>query len=80
MTTTETETTEATPVTEQKPLQKLTATQEVDALRAIHQFLTNFDRVPGSMAGTWSQVLDTLAAVANSLIAKSTESEPKTDA
>lgn len=44
--------------------------QEVGALRKVHQFLSEFDRVPGSMSAQWSQMLDTVAIVANSLIAK----------
>lgn len=63
--TSETATAEA-PVT----IQTLTAEQEINALRSVHTFLSNFDRVPGSMATTWGQALDTIAVVANSLISK----------
>lgn len=50
----------------------LTTEQEINALRAAHQFFSNFDRVPGFLANQWSQALDTVAVVANSLIAKTT--------
>lgn len=53
--------------------QKLTAEQEINALRSVHEFLTQFDRVPGFLANKWSQALDAVAVVANSLIAKATE-------
>ena len=58
------------------PAQKLTAEQEVGALRAAHSFFSNFDRVPGSFANPWAQALDAIAIVANSLIAKQ-EAEAK---
>lgn len=48
----------------------LTTEQEINALRAAHQFFSNFDRVPGFLASQWSQALDTIAVVANSLIGK----------
>ncbi len=48
----------------------LSQEQEIGALRKVHQFLNEFDRVPGSMSASWSQMLDTIAIVANSLIAK----------
>jgi hypothetical protein len=51
--------------------------QEVGALRKVHQFLSEFDRVPGSMSAQWSQMLDTVAIVANSLIAKLPKAEPQ---
>jgi hypothetical protein len=73
-TTTETaEVTEA-PVT----VQALTAEQEIAALRSVHTFLSTFDRVPGSMATTWGQALDTIAVVANSLIAKNAPATTET--
>lgn len=50
--------------------QTLTTEQEIGALRKVHEFLSAFDRVPGSMSAQWSQMLDTVAVVANSLIAK----------
>lgn len=50
----------------------LTSEQEINALRAAHQFFSNFDRVPGFLTNQWSQALDTIAVVANSLIGKST--------
>lgn len=71
-----TETTETTETkdtsTETVTLQKLTPDQEINALRGVHKFLSDFDRVPGSLASTWAQALDTIAVVANSLIAKKT--------
>lgn len=59
---TDAETTVSTPT--------LSAEQEINALRAAHQFFSNFDRVPGFLANQWSQALDTIAVVANSLIGK----------
>lgn len=70
---------ETTETTEAPVAQKLTSTQEIEGLRAVHQFLSTFDRVPGNLTSTWSQVLNTVAAVANSLIAKAEETEQKTD-
>lgn len=55
---------------ETKTPQILAVEQEINALRAAHQFFSNFDRVPGFLANQWSQALDTIAVVANSLIAK----------
>ena len=52
----------------------LTTEQEINALRAAHQFFSNFDRVPGFLASQWSQALDTIAVVANSLISKNPSS------
>lgn len=54
--------------------------QEVGALRKVHQFLSEFDRVPGSMSAQWSQMLDTVAVVANSLIAKLPKAETQPEA
>jgi predicted translin family RNA/ssDNA-binding protein len=48
----------------------LSAEQEIGALRTVHEFLSEFDRVPGSLSSKWSQMLDTIAVVANSLIGK----------
>lgn len=58
----------------------LTAEQEINALRAAHQFFSNFDRVPGFLANQWSQALDTIAVVANSLIGKNSPASTATDA
>lgn len=52
------------------PVQELTAEQEINALRAAHQFFGNFPNVPGFAAANWGQALDALAVVANSLIKK----------
>lgn len=73
-----TETTEATETTETTTEETtetrapivLTTEQEINALRSVHQFLGNFDRVPGFLSSQWSQALDAIAVVANSLIAK----------
>lgn len=74
-TTETTETTETTPeVSISSPT--LTTTQEINALRAAHQFFSNFDRVPGFAASQWSQALDTIAVVANSLINKTNGKTP----
>ena len=70
--TAETKTETAAQTTEQPAPKILTAEQEIAALRAVHQFLNAFDRVPGSLAGQWGQAVDTVAVVANSLIAKTT--------
>jgi hypothetical protein len=73
-----TETTEATPeVAVTSPT--LTTTQEINALRATHEFFSNFDRVPGFAASQWSQALDTIAVVANSLINKTNGKTPDTE-
>ena len=71
------ETTEAS-ATIQQELPTLTAEQEIAALRSVHDFLTKFDRVPGFLANQWSQALDTVAVVANSLIKKATENNNTT--
>jgi hypothetical protein len=72
--TTETTTTESQQEGETTVVpQKLTAEQEINALRSVHEFLSQFDRVPGFLANKWSQALDAVAVVANSLIAKATE-------
>jgi hypothetical protein len=63
-----TETTETTEVAQELP--NLTSEQEIQALRSVHEFLSSFDRVPGFLASKWSQALDTVAIVANSLIGK----------
>ena len=68
-TATETQTTPEVGV-EAQTTPTLTAEQEINALRAAHQFFSNFDRVPGFLANQWSQALDTIAVVANSLIGK----------
>lgn len=69
-----TNTTTATETVESAPeLPKLTSEQEISALRSVHQFLAEYDRVPGSLASKWSQALDTIAVVANSLIGKAQE-------
>lgn len=70
-TTASTETTVSTP--------SLTAEQEINALRAAHQFFSNFDRVPGFLANQWSQALDTIAVVANSLIGKNSPASTTTE-
>ena len=49
---------------------ELTSEQEIQALRNVHQFLSNFDRVPGFLSNKWAKALDAIAVVANSLIAK----------
>lgn len=79
-TTTETTTEDAntTQSTATKPV-VLTAEQEINALRAAHQFFSNFDRVPGFLANQWSQALDTVAVVANSLITKTASTKTQAD-
>jgi hypothetical protein len=77
---TDTTTAETSETTETQPLQKLTAEQEINALRSVHKFLSEFDRVPGALATTWGQALDTIAVVANSLIAKNTTDAATVDA
>lgn len=57
----------------------LTTDQEIGALRAAHQFFSNFDRVPGFLTNQWSQALDTIAVVANSLINKNNAATGATD-
>ena len=75
-----TETTEAIETTPEVEVSTptLTTTQEINALRAAHQFFSNFDRVPGFAASQWSQALDTIAVVANSLINKTNGKQPDT--
>jgi len=76
---TDTATTTPAETTETQPLQKLTAEQEINALRSVHKFLSDFDRVPGTLATTFGQALDTIAIVANSLIAKNTPETTTTE-
>lgn len=73
-TSTTTETTTETTETAETVVatQTLTSEQEINALRSVHEFFSQFDRVPGFLANKWSQALDTVAVVANSLIAKAT--------
>ena len=73
---TTTETTETPEVAVSTPV--LTAEQEINALRAAHQFFSNFDRVPGFLASQWSQALDTIAVVANSIISKNSPAAANT--
>ena len=56
-------------------LPRLTSQQEIEALRSVHEFLSAFDRVPGYLTSKWSQNLDTIAVVANSLIGKTKTTE-----
>ena len=44
--------------------------EHVAVLKSVHGFLSNFDRVPGSLAGAWSQNLDAIAYVVNSINAQ----------
>lgn len=74
---TATETTETTEVAQELP--NLTSEQEIQALRSVHEFLSSFDRVPGFLANKWSQALDTVAIVANSLIGKAKANGTLTD-
>lgn len=76
MTTETTETTETTTPEVAVTSPTLTTAQEINALRAAHQFFSNFDRVPGFAANQWSQALDTIAVVANSLINKTNGAQP----
>lgn len=64
---------------EAPPSPTLTIEQEINALRATHQFFSNFDRVPGFAANQWAQALDTIALVANSLINKTNGKQPDTE-
>lgn len=59
--------------------QTLAPEQEVGALRKVHEFLSEFDRVPGSLSSQWAQMLDTVAVVANSLLAKLPRPEAQED-
>lgn len=80
--TTETTNTETTSTSEEPTVelqQQLTSEQEIQTLRNVHTFLTNYDRVPGSLANQWAQVLDAIALVANSLIAKAKDSGALTE-
>jgi len=72
-------TTEATSAPEVTTTPSLTTEQEINALRAAHQFFSNFDRVPGFLTNQWSQALDTIAVVANSLIGKANLGTTTTD-
>lgn len=82
MTTETTTTTDSTNTTTEAEAsvvpQKLTSEQEINALRSVHEFLSQFDRVPGFLTNKWSQALDAVAVVANSLIAKATETADTT--
>lgn len=77
-TTTDTTTTDSTNPEVAVSSPTLTTAQEINALRAAHQFFSNFDRVPGFAANQWSQALDTIAVVANSLINKTNGKQPDT--
>ena len=68
-TVTDTDTATATGADASAPVE-LTSEQEIQALRNVHQFLSNFDRVPGFLSNKWAKALDAIAVVANSLIAK----------
>ncbi len=46
---------------------QLTSKEQLDLLVQVHGFLSNFDRVPGSLTAQWSQVLQALAMVAKSV-------------
>jgi hypothetical protein len=51
----------------------LSKEEQLNVLVQIHQFLSNYDRVPGAFASQFAQVLEGLALVANSI-----QSEVKT--
>ena len=53
----------------------LTAQQQVQALQNVVNYLQDFDRVPGSQASQWAQVIDALVYVANSIVANANSSE-----
>ncbi len=72
------EATQEAEVTAAPELPTLTSEQEIAALRSVHDFLSKFDRVPGFLANQWSQALDTVAVVANSLIKKAQENDTTT--
>lgn len=72
-----TEVTETTQTTQDLP--NLSTEQEIQALRSVHEFLSSFDRVPGYLTNKWSQALDTVAIVANSLIGKAKANGTLTD-
>ena len=52
---------------DQPQIQKLTKQQKVDALRQVHQFLSNFDRVPGFLANQWFQTIQAVALVCDNI-------------
>lgn len=45
----------------------LTKEEQLDVIVKIHNFLSNYDRVPGAFASQFAQVLEGLALVANSV-------------
>lgn len=55
------------------PEERLSKGQQLAALKQVFEFLSNYDRVPGSLTSTWSQVLDALALVHNSLVSELSE-------
>jgi len=60
------------PTQAQKPT-KLTEDQEIQNLNGVISWLQNFDRVPGSHATSWGQVIEALVVVHNSLVLKKNE-------
>ena len=73
--TTETETPTVEVQSEQLEVEEpLSKVQQLSALKQVFEFLSNYDRVPGNLTSTWSQVLDALARVHNSLVTELSES------
>jgi|688.fasta_scaffold1697409_2 hypothetical protein len=48
----------------------LSKEEQLDVLVKIHNFLANYDRVPGAFASQFAQVLEGLVLVANSVQAE----------
>ncbi len=72
------ETVEATAVPNTGEQRTLSKEDQLNAIRQVFQFLSDYDRVPGSLSSTWSQLLDALALVHNSIASELETKEAKT--
>lgn len=66
---------EATPVVQ--PEETLSKSDQLSALKQVFKFMSNYDRVPGNFTTTWSQCLDALALVHNSIASELEQSQKK---
>ena len=55
-------------------LEKLSPEEEIGGLKVVHEFLQEFE-VKAKYAHVWSQVLDNIAKITNSLISKDQEAK-----
>lgn len=52
---------------QQPQVQKISKQQQVEVLKQVHQFLSNFDRVPGFLSNQWFQTLQAIALVCDNI-------------